>query len=478
MLPARSSWYQRARGSAATWWRSVVSGVAALRRAPPRLGVSVGRAVLPRAELDLQALATSPTTFAAVTRRALSLTVYPIRVYEGWSIGGRRLRPLEPSVPWVGALLRLLQTPDEMSADALFPATGEQLIAQIAADLILTGNFFVAPVLGEDGAIIGLHRLHPRCSAIERRPGGDEIVYRALSETRRYPRSSIAHGRLLSWQATAQAEVGTGAGTALQHLVHAEAAALQSTADTIDQGGADLRIVAADAAGMELMKDEKRRDEIVKRVTTAISGAGGRRVFALGGNVRVEDAGFKPADLQAPALMEAARRAELVATGCVPVAVGAEAGTYATAVQQYRVQAEQDEALAAVIEASLLRPLARHFAKRAGGMAARRPDQFTSRIDLSQHPGYAYLRTDAISRMERLQKMGWTAVQAAEIEGMDLPAPQGTPMPGAANQPPGPDAGSHLQDPRRPVGDGADPDPNQDPNAPRTILQLLSGHAA
>lgn len=469
--------YARAVAAISTWYsRAALRVAAALRRPPPQLGFASGRVASgQRAERDLRALATSPTTYAAVTRRALSLTTYPIRVYQGYAYSGHALDALDPATtPWVASLLRLLQTPNETEGGALFPEPGEALIAQIAADLILTGNFWVAPVLDADGRPIGLHRLHPRCVTIERAGGVEEVVYRSGFEVRRYPRREVSHGHLLSWEASGQSTLGTGAGSALEHLVAAEARALEHTATVIEQGGADLRVVAKSAAAMEMLKDPRRREELLSKVVSTLATAG-RRVFLFGGDVTVEDAGFKPADLQAPELLAAASRAELVAAGCVPVAVGAEAGTYATAVQQYRVQAEQDEAIAGVIEAALLRPLARRFAALAGGMVARRPDTITCRIDLGQHPGYAYLRTDAINRMRELVAMGWLPDQAAEIEGLDLPEPLGEPS-AAPAQAPGPAVGSHKP-PRRPVGDAQDPNPNQDPNAPRSFFELLRANA-
>lgn len=449
--------------------RVLVSGDRATRSPPNRPGITSGKATLPRAEEDLHALATSPTVFAGITRLALGMTVYPIRCYRGFSMGGRRAEPLDPElVPWVAKFLRLLQHPDPASADQLFPEAGETLIAQIVADLRLTGNFFVAPWLSMDGDIVGLRRLHPQCCSID--TAKDLIIYRNGSEVREYPRRSVAHGHLLSWQRNGQGEMGTGAGTSLAPLVDAEATALRQTAAMVRQGGADLVVQGKGAAGMTFMRNPENRQKTVRDLTTAITAENGRRIMALSDELELKDSGLKPADLQAPAMLGAARGNQLVAIGVVPVAVGMESGTYATAVQQYRSQAEQDEGLASVIESALLRPLARHFARRQGGHWALRLDEVTARIDLSSHPGYAYLRTDAIGRMEKLQRMGWTAKQAGEIEGMDLPAPEGTSMmdmlltssnaadpnadPNAAPGTPGPVPGSH-KDPRRPVGDGA-----------------------
>lgn len=465
-------WWSRFTTRSQVWVRQVLAGLPALRRAPPLPGGSVTGARVassPKAEQDLGALASSPTVFAAVNRRAFTLSVYPIRCLWGYSIGGTRARPLDPErVLWVGSFLRLLQIPNPAESEELFPEPGESLIAQIVADLLLAGNAFVVPTLGEDGGIVGLTRLHPELVVLERRAGEEFWVYRSGTEMRRYPRRSVAHMHLLSWEKGAQGALGTGAGRALRPLVDAEETALQQTANVVEQGGADVRISAKSTASASFLTVKANREQVAKDAVTALSGEAGRRVFVVGGDFQVEDAGLQPADLRAPELLAAARGAELMAVGVVPVAVGAEAGTYATAVQQYRVQAEQDEALVGVIEAGLLRPLARHFARRAGGMWGRRADQVTARIDLASHPGYAYLRTDAINRMEKLVRLGWTSKQAAEIEGLDLPEPEGEvllagPSPGT----PGPVPGE-TKDPRRPVGDADEADP-ADPNEGRRV---------
>jgi hypothetical protein len=146
----------------------------------------------------------------------------------------------------------------------------------------------------------------------------------------------------------------------------------------------------------------------------------------------------------------AAKASELAALGVVPVAVGSDAGTYATAVQQYRTQAELDEQIASIVEAALLRPLARHFARQSGQPRTMvRADEFTARFDLSTHPGYAYLRTEQINRVSALVKLGWSPLQAAEAEGLDLPDPEGEPD---QSSDPLPDNG-----PGSPVGDQAGP---------------------
>lgn len=448
------NWYTRAADAVRRWTRSITTGLASLRSPPARPGATGARVSQPQAEQDLHALATAPAVFAGMTYLALSFMVHPIRVYRG--NGGQGGVPLDPeSVPWVGSLLRLLQSPDPYSAEDLAPEPGELLLAQIVADLRMTGNFYVAPTLTPDGDVIGLARLHPRCCSIERRPGGaEEIVYRNLGETRHYPRRSVFHGRLLSWQSDGRGEIGLGAGTPLKPLVEAEATALQQTADIVRQGGADLRVVHTTQAGAAYMANEENRKKVVKQVTESLAGEGGRRVFAMGGDVKIEDAGFKPSDLRAPETLAAARANELVAIGVVPAAVGMDAGTYASAVTQLEMQALHDEGIAAVLEVCLFRPLAQRFARRAGGRASQRPDLYTARLDLSQHPGYGFLRSEVIKRMQGLRALGYATDTAAQIEGQDFPrcenlAPTGA---GLVDATPGPEVGSHLEGPRRPVG--------------------------
>ena len=452
------SLYTRTVARLQTWTRAVVSGLAALRRGRPALGSLWGKvATLPNAEADLGAMATSPTVYAAVLRRAAEFATHPIVVYRGWTMAGGGLVPV--TAPWAEALYRLLATPDPESADEIAPEPGEGLIMQIVADLILAGVFVVAPTLGESGAIIGLTRLHPGCCSIERLDGREWLVYRSGADVRRYPRRSVFVGRLLSWQKSGAAEFGVGAGTPLAPLVKAERVALEQTAAKVEQGGADLVVKASNATGKNLLANPETRETILDSLTRAIKGPGGRRVFAHSSDLEISELGIKPSDLQAPELLKAASGGEMMATGTVPAWVGASAGTYANDVMQLRVQAGNDEGIQTVIEAFLLRPLARHFARRAGGMDARRYDQITARIDLSQHPGYAQLRTESYARAKTLvHDLGFTVEQALQAENLDLPAPKGEilsagkPAPGV----PGPAEGSHQDGPRDPVGDNGD----------------------
>jgi hypothetical protein len=472
----RITWTDRLLSPWRSFSRAVVSGIAALRAPPPRPGVSSGRiAGTTTAQRDLSAIASSPAVFAALTRNALAFTTFPIRIYRGFSIGGdRSLEPLPSSVPWVASLLRLLQTPDAESADELAPEPGEALIAQVYADLDMAGVFFVVPTLSDLGDVIGLRRLHPDLCTIERRDGRDWVVYRTSTETRQYPRRSVFVGHLLSWAKDGRSEIGVGAGAALWPLNRAEETAWRQTATVIEQGGADLRVVAKSMAGQALLKIKENRDAIVDQVTEALRGKDGRRVYAIGGDVEIQDAGFKPSDLQAEKLLDKAPRVQMMAVGTVPAAIGMDASNYANGVLQWRAQADMDEGKASVIESALLRPLARRFARQAGGRWAARLDEITARHDLSGHIGYAYVRTDALQRVHLWMRAGWTNTEAAAHEGLDVLPPTGTVMLAGQAATPGPDVGSHQDGPRRPVGDQGDP-ALADTQAPMRTIQDLFG---
>ena len=387
-MPWYSRLWSRATASTATVWAAIVG--LATRTPPPRPGIASGRVVSQtRAEADLQTLALSPTVYAAITERAFSIASYPVSVSYGYAFGGNRPDLLDPErVPWVGSLLRLIQSPDPADTLTIFPRTpGEGLIAQIVADLLLTGNFWVAITQDKAGNIIGLERLHPRLVTLERSGAMDnpveEWVYRpTVGLPRRYLRGQVAHGRLLSWQATGAAEIGTGAGSPLEPLVQAEYRALRQTASVIQQGGADVVITGEDAQTKAFLSNEKNRNEVRDRAIEALSGGpdGSRRVVVLPGSLKMDKSGLEPADLKAPELMDSARDSELRALGCTPVVVGSDSGTFATAAYQHRVQAQKDQQVANIIEGALLRPLARHFARMAGGRWAVRFDQVTAKI--------------------------------------------------------------------------------------------------
>lgn len=447
---------------ASAWVRTALSRLPALRRAPAPLGISSGKVARnAEAESEAGSLARSPTVYGATTWRSLTLATYPLIVGEGYGVG-RDFSPIDPAkTPWAASLLRLLSMPDpaDWSPDALFPAhPGEtSLLAQIFADL-LSGNAWIAPILSDSGEVIGLSRLHPARVTLERREGAEVWVYRVPGRPDQvYPRRTVAHLRLLSWQASGAGELGTGPGAPLAPLVAAESEALRQTANVVQQGATDVLITGKSPAANEFLKLKKNREEVAAQASEHLAGgtSGRQRVMVVSGDLDVRDLGLKPADLRAPETLLAARSAELMALGVTPIMAGSDAGTYATAIQQLRVQLLNDQGLCYLIEVALLRPLARHFASRAGGRWATKADRVTCRIDLSGHPGQSYLRSEALARAEVLTRLGWTAAQAAEIEGLELPDPEGTPAapspsaapPGALPEEPGA--------PRRPLGEPA-----------------------
>ena len=474
LVPA--TWYSRIVGSVRGWFASPT-------KPPPvpgstETGVTADRRLANNAsaESDLEALSLSPTVFAAVTGQALSMATYPIKVYRGWSMGATRAEAIDPdespaTARWVGRMLRMLHRPDpEDRVMAMFPRPGEGLIAQIWADLQTSGNFYVRPTLDDQGWIVGLTRLHPASCSIEIRMGVLCVAYRSVGRTvEYYPYDEVSHGRLLSWEKSGQGLVGTGAGRSLAPIVAAERTALTQTAESIGQGGGQILITSMNDQGGAYLSDKKRREEVADEVASRLN----RRVLAVGPNLKAEASGWKPADMLAPELMASAPTSELQALGVVPMVAGHDSGTYATAAQQYRVQATRDEGMAGVIEAYLLRPLAQHFARRA---AVRDIDRITCRIDLSGHPGYTYLRTDALNRAKMWMQMGCSFRQAMENEGLDVEdaekEPQGlgsgpqtdpnAPQDGLkTGQTPGPKPGQAKPVPRRPVGDQGDPLPNK-----------------
>lgn len=446
---------QRVRRLAARAW-AWTSALANLRNPPPSPGMTGTIAGSPTAEMDLKRLASSPSVYAAVTRRALGLLVYPVRVSRGWGPGQPK-EVIDPTrAPFAQTLLRLLARPDPADVGRVFPARpGMLVLAQVLADLLLAGNAFLRLQRGPGGGLVGLHRLHPQAVLLVRMPDGSERwEYRPagrLGEAESYERGDVAHLRLLSWERSGAGELGTGAAEPLRDLLDAERSALESTAAVVSQGGADVRITGKSAAMANYLRDEKNRREVADQAADALSaGKTGRRVFVVGGDLEVTDSGLKPADIQAPEVLDAARMAALMAIGVVPVEVGADAGSYATAVQQVRVQYELDLHLAMILEVCLLQPLAQALAAAGGGRWAQRASEITAWIDLATHPGAQLIRTEAIGRMVQLVGMGWTASQAAEAEGIELPEPEGQPMsanPFAAPPP--------SQGPRRPVGDGS-----------------------
>lgn len=453
-------WY-RTVSRVSAFYRASLAAMGVGKAPPGRPGASYS--VVARkgnAESDLSQLARSPAVFAAVNRRAETFANSPIRVYEGYGMGDVKSEPLDPDkFPWVANLLRLIESPDPADLGGLFPASpGELLISQLVADLLLSGVAFVIPTRSASGdAVIGLTRVHPAQmtlvdggAAWEHRPTNGYPV--------RYPRTSVSCLRLVSWQASGAGDLGTGAGEVLRYIVQAEVTAMKQTADIIAQGGADVVVTGKTPQGMALMTNDANRDRIAKGVADALAARDGQRVIALGGDIEVKATGLTPADIQAPEFQAAAKVAELMALGCVPVAAGSEASTYASAVLQYRVQSAIDEGLATVFEGFLFRPLAQQFARRAGYAGWMR---VTARFDLSQHPGAAFIRSESIDRITKLVDLGYSTEQAASIEGQSFPKAAGPPR---AKAPPaaGADAAQGAA-PAKAVGEG------------RTLSELFPG---
>ncbi len=435
------------------------------------MGISVGRVARNRtAAAELARLSSSPTVYAAVTRRSLTLARFPIRVYRG--LDPKTATPLEPErVPWVAALLRLLQNPDPADLGALFPARPGTIVwAQVIADLIASGDAYVVPI-GSGELIAGLQRVHPVGAVLVSKPDGEYWRFGQGFHARDYPRRSIAHIRMLSASAGPQGEFGIGACQALAPMLDAEEHALRQTAAKIQQGGVDLVVTGKDATTLGFLKSKQNREAIAAQVTEALGGSGtDRRVFVLGGHLDIKDAGFKPADLQSKELLAATERKTLQSLGTVPIALGAEASTFATAVQQYRAQADMDAGIVALLEAALFRPLARQFALNAGGRWAGRADQVTCRFDLSTHPGNIYARSEAIDRAGKLVALGWSAEQASNAEGLDLPAPEGTPAARPATLQPTPGTGPAPLGDTEP--DTAEPSTGDDPERAALVASL------
>lgn len=461
---------------AGLWYRSVaavtrvvnatLASMGVSSAPPPRAGASYTViARKPMAEGDLRALAKSPGVFAAVNARSGSFATFPIRVYEGYGMGDVRSTPLDPDAyPFVASFLRVLETPDPSDVGVLFPAEpGEGLISQLVADLLICGVAFIIPTASPDGrSILGLTRAHPGSMTLA--AGGRSWEYRAPNApVVVYARGSVACIRLPSWESNGRGELGTGAGDCLRPIIEAETTAIAQTAQVIEQGGADVVVSGKTDQGRALMGNAAARNRIRDEVAEALKGRGGSRVIAIGGDVEVTPTGLTPADMKAPELQASALTSELMALGCMPITVGGGATTYASGALQVRMQYATDEKLAALFEAFFLRPLVQQFAR-----AARhpRPGMITARFDLSQHEGAAYLRSEAIDRMAKLVDLGWSAAQAASIEGLDIPPPAGPPRAKVSTpsspvaQPDGGDAsasassGGGSNSLPRPVGEG------------------------
>ena len=440
------------------WGRSVSSGfsrawsaLADLTRPPPAGGgVTTTIATSPLAEADLMAMARSPNIFGAINARAMGLQSFPIRVSRGYGPGSPKEILDANRVPWVATLLTLLTRPDPADVDRVFPAhPGELLLGQLVADLLMTGNAY-ARIQTSGAAIVGLHRLHPQSLQLVRVAGEDRWRFTpATGIPEDYRRGDVAHLRLLSWERNGAGELGTGAAEPLRYLLEAEQAALRSTAVAVTQGGCDVQVTGKTDRMMAYLQKPEHRKQIADQVAEGLSGGTtGRRVYVIGGDLDISPTGLKPADIQAPETLAATKAAATVALGITPIALGDNASTFATAAIQQRVQYQLDANLALIFEVCILRPLAQYFCRHAGGHWGGRSAEISAWIDLSTHPGAQSVRTDAINRMAVLVGLGWTAEQAAESEGVDLPPPEGTPAPAPAPAP-APTSG------RRPIGDAA-----------------------
>jgi len=447
----------RARAYISRAWSRMVA-LARPRSETRRLGLTTRtRVANPGAVSELELMAQSPAIYAALMHRCIGLQVYPLTCYVQ-SPGGRVVEPIDPATePWAASLLRLLQRPDPADVGRVFPREpGERLMAQLKADLLMTGTAHVRVQEGDARRIIGLHRLHPGAVQVEYVNGKRVIVYRpATGVEQRFPDEQVCTIALLSWQASAAAEIGVGAAQPLSDITRAEVAAMARTTTAIEQGGVDLAVEATTPEAAMLLMDEQQRERLGAEVTESL-GKEGRRVHIPSGGYKLTELGLKPADLRAPETQSAARAAQLMALGVVPVMVGSEAATYATAAAQLRVQYSLDLELVTWLEASLLRPLAQHFATVEGGTRwAGRASRVTCAYDLASHPGALAARSEAIDRALKLFSMGWTAAQAAEAEQLDLPEPEGVPMPAAPAAPTGrPTPAQNGSEPAAPVGQG------------------------
>jgi hypothetical protein len=424
-----------------------------IRRAPARLGVSIGRvASKPYAELDLETIGSSPAVYAAAQRRCLGLQQYPIRIVIGRR-GGEQETVSPADAPWAAALLALLEQPDPADADRILPENpGEVVLAQLGADFLVAGDGFARLQVAPQGSdVIGLHRLHPRSVGLERVGGQDLWVHQPPWGTREeIPVGQVAHLRSIGASAGGRGALGIGAGEPLRALLRAEGASLEYLAETVEAGGVDALVTAKTDRGAAYLEDPDRRRDLANQIATGLQGRDpttgkARRVMVASADFNIAAWGLDPDSVTDAELMTLTRDQILMALGCTPSSVGADTSSYATAVQQARIQADLDAQMAMVYEACLLRPLARYFARRAG---LREWQQVTARYDLSTHPGQQYARTDAIDRAAKLVELGYSTAQAVAAEGLDLPDPEGAPA--AA---PAPGGGSDSR-PNRPQGSG------------------------
>lgn len=457
-------------------WRSVTTFTRALAPAR-RLGLSSrSRVINQAAAAQLHLMTESPAVYAALWYRCAGLQVYPLDVLQV-TPGGASKKPIDPGrEPWAAAFLLLLQRPDPADVDRVFPRTpGELLLAQVLADLLMTGTAYVRFQEGEGRRIVGLARLHPAVTALEVVKGQRRYRYRpSLGDEQLFRDEEVCVLQTLSWETDLRSEQGVGAAEPLENITRAEVAALKRTSTAILQGGVDLMIEATNEAGSALLMDPVQRKELVDGTVEAL-GKDGQRVLALGGPFKLNEIGLKPSDLRGAETQAAARSAQLMALGVAPVIVGSDPGGYATAAAQLRVQLMSDFQLATWMEVCLLRPLAQAFAAREGGARwAGQTSQITCAYNLRTHPGALAAETEAIARAKDLMIMGWSNVQAAQAQGLDLPPPEGEVLLSGAMALGGgapPSQAAPAQNggtPRAPIG----------AEAGRTLHQLLRGDMA
>lgn len=460
----------RVQASLRGWWRAITT-FAQARAETRRLGMtSRARVGNQAAASQLHLMAESPAVYAALWHRCIGLQVYPMTVLLV-TPGGESRETINPlREPWAASLLRLLQRPDPADVGRVFPRTpGELFLAELLADLLVTGTAYVRFQQGDGGRIVGLARLHPAVTTTEVERGQRRFRYRpSPGDEQLFRDEEVCVLRALSWASDLRSEQGVGAAEPLMAITRAEVAALKRTATAIEQGGVDIAVEPTSEIGSNLLQDPAQRKELADEITTAL-GKEGQRVFIPGGPYKLTDFGLKPGDLRGAETQAAARSAQLMALGLVPVMAGVDPGGYATAVAQLRVQYGLDLELVTWLEVFILRPLAQAFAEREGGNGwLGRTSQVTCAYNLSKHPGALAAETEAIGRAKDLMLMGWSNVQAAQHQGLDLPPPEGEVLLGKAASPglmPSEQAPAQLGGtPRAPLG----------AEAGRTLGELLA----
>ena len=459
------SFFQRVKIETVTTWSAWGLRLANLGRSL-ETGLSWRRFGFSRAAGDdMEVYAKSPSVYSAISARALQLARYPLAIGQGGP--GQTPRRLDPlRVEWAAGVLRLLTAPSPGDVNTLFPdVPGEGLLIQLLTDLLSAGVAYVRPVLlgkWPNADLVGLERLHPRDVSFQRQYGAPGWAHRpssGMAESEWIPVGQLCVIRLASIGQGVDAWRPIGPLEPLRRLLQAEVSALEATASKARQGGPDIILSPKDVQMGALLRTKEGREKIATDFSQVLNVEGGRRAVVLPGGLEATAADWSAADLQAPELMAAAERAARASIGATPAMLGSsDAGTYATAAIQMRAQWALDEALAALLEVYLFRPIAQHFARRAGGRSQARASEMTAWLDLSQHPGAIAARSEALDRMQKWVALGWTGEQAATIEGLDAPRPEGTPQAltlMAVQQAPSRPA-TPAQDggePNRPVGD-------------------------